>query len=209
VRFKDAAPLRLRCRACKHVFSSLGMLPPRQEDEAADEKRPGVGTVGHEGVRCPAPACGAALPTLSLAAQLDAQIRRHVARYYAGWLRCDDAACGARTRQVGVYGHRCLGPRGLGLGCQGRMHYEYSEKALYNQLLYLSSLFDVDKAKKALSRVGGGMDAEERQKLEVLGDCNRERFETAKDVVRGYLERNGRQWVQMDSLFGFMLKQTV
>ena len=39
------------------------------------------------------------------------------------------------------------------------MRYEYSEKALYNQLLYLSSLFDVDKAKKALGRIGSGMDA--------------------------------------------------
>jgi DNA polymerase alpha subunit A len=129
-----------------------------------------------------------------------------MSRYYAGWLRCDDAACGARTRQMSVYGHRCLGPRGLGLGCLGRMHYEYSEKALYNQLLYLSSLFDVDKAKKALGRIGSGMDAEERQKLGVLGDLNRERFGTARDVVQGYLERNGRQWVQMDSLFGFALK---
>jgi DNA polymerase alpha subunit A len=207
VRFKDAAPLRLRCRACKHVFSYLGMLPARQDEPPADEKQPGAGTVSHEGIRCPAPACGAVLPTLSLAAQLDAQLKLHVSRYYAGWLRCDDAACGARTRQMSVYGHKCLGPRGLGRDCSGRMRYEYSEKALYNQLLYLSSLFDVDKAKKALGRIGSGVDAEERQKLEVLGERNRERFGTARDVVKGYLERNGRQWVQMDSLFKFALKQ--
>jgi DNA polymerase alpha subunit A len=208
VRFKDAAPLRLRCRACKHVFSYLGLLPSPQEREEADEKKAAAGTVGHEGIVCPAPACGAALPTLSLTMQLDAQLRRHVARYYAGWLRCDDAACGARTRQMSVYGHRCLGPRGLGAGCLGRMRYDYAEKALYNQLLYLGSLFDVDKARKALARVGATMDAEERQKFEVLGECNRERFGTARDVVKGYLERNGRQWVQMDSLFAFAAKKT-
>jgi DNA polymerase alpha subunit A len=197
VRFKDAAPLPLRCRACKRVFTYAGMLPP----PPADEKERQIASVGHEGIRCPAAACGAVLPTLSLAAQLDAQLKRHVARYYAGWLRCDDAACGARTRQMSVYGHRCLGPRGVGLGCLGRMRYEYSEKALYNQLLYFASLFDVDKAKKSLGKVG--VDAEERQKLEILAENSRERFGTARDVVNGYLERNGRQWVQMDSLFGF------
>jgi DNA polymerase alpha subunit A len=37
-------------------------------------------------------------------------------------------------------------------------------------------------------------------------DLNRERFGTWKGVVNGYLEKNGRQWVQMDALFGQMTK---
>ena len=48
---------------------------------------------------------------------------------------------------MSVYGHRCLGPKGLAHGCRGIMHYEYTEKMMYNQLLYFSSLFDIEKAK--------------------------------------------------------------
>jgi DNA polymerase alpha subunit A len=152
------------------------------------------------------------MPNLTVVAQLESQIRQHIARYYAGWLVCDDAACAQRTRQISVYGHRCLGPKGLASGCLGRMHYEYTEKALYNQLLYLCSLFDIDKAKARVAAGAGsagagegGVAAEKMDKAGVLAECNRERFGTARDVVRGYLDRNGRQWVQMDSLFGFAL----
>ena len=35
----------------------------------------------------------------------------------------------------------------LGQGCLGRMRYEYTEKMIYNQLLYFATLFDVEKAK--------------------------------------------------------------
>jgi DNA polymerase alpha subunit A len=204
VRFKDAVPLRLRCRACKQVFSYTGMIP--KQDELVDERH--RATACHEGIRCPSETCKSVMSSLTLVAQLDSQLKYHVSRYYAGWLVCDDPACGNRTRQMSVYGHRCLGPKGLGIGCLGRMRYEYSEKMLYNQLLYFSSMFDVDKAKQNVSKFGTGFDAEEKQKLEVLGECNRERFGTAKDVVKGYLERNGRQWVQMDSIFRFVPTQT-
>ncbi len=49
---------------------------------------------------------------------------------------------------MSVYGHRCLGPKGLGQGCLGRMAYEYGEKRLCNQLLYFAGLWDVEKAKE-------------------------------------------------------------
>ena len=39
-----------------------------------------------------------------------------------------------------------------------------------------------------------------------LAEHNRQRFDTLKAVVDGYLDKCGRQWVQMDSLFGFALK---
>lgn len=57
---------------------------------------------------------------------------------------------------MSVYGHRCLGPKGLGHGCLGKMHYEYTEKMMYNQLLYFSTLFDVEKAKKISSATDRG-----------------------------------------------------
>lgn len=199
VRFKDALPLTLRCRSCKASFPFRGIIP--SQPGSPEENAPHA-TITHEGLTCAHETCKAVLPNLSIVAQLEAQIRQHIARYYAGWLVCDDPSCGMRTRQMSVYGHRCLGPKGTGLGCLGRMHYEYTEKMLYNQLLYLIKMFDVDKAVKEIEKMpDGGF-----EKIKVLAELNRERFGTAEGVVRGYLERNGRQWVQMDSLFGFALK---
>ncbi|GME25628.1 DNA-directed DNA polymerase family B pol2 [Neofusicoccum parvum] len=198
VRFKDSLPLHLRCPSCKHQSPFRGLA-----------KTPEM--VSHDGLVCTNASCGRVISTLSVASQLEAQLRQHTARYYAGWLVCDDPACGARTRQMSVYGHRCLGPQGRGLGCAGRMNYEFGDKAMYNQLLYLQSLFDADKAKSAIKKergMGKGVTGEIEEKVTVLADINRERFETWRDVVKSYLDRNGRQWVQMDSLFAFALKAT-
>lgn len=89
------------------------------------------------------------------------------------------------------------------------MGYEYGDKAMYNQLLYLQSLFDVDKTKATIKKersMGKGVNGEVEEKVTILAEVNRERFETWRDVVKSYLDRNGRQWVQMDSLFAFALK---
>ncbi|KAK0662318.1 DNA polymerase alpha catalytic subunit [Lasiodiplodia hormozganensis] len=196
VRFKDSLPFTLRCPSCKHRSTFRGIA-----------KTPEV--VSHDGLVCTNTSCGRLISTLSVSSQLEAQIRQHTARYYAGWLVCDDPACGARTRQMSVYGHRCLGPQGRGLGCAGRMGYEYGDKAMYNQLLYLQGLFDVDKTKATITKersMGKGVNGEVEEKVTILAEVNRERFETWRDVVKSYLDRNGRQWVQMDSLFAFALK---
>ena len=65
------------------------------------------------------PGCKTILRTASLQAQLDAQIRARIARYYEGWTVCDDPTCGQRTRMMGVYGRRCLRP-----GCLGHVAFE-------------------------------------------------------------------------------------
>ncbi len=190
------------------------------------------------GIHCPHATCTAPIPTLTLTAQLASQIRQHTSRYYANWLVCDDPACGNRTRTMRVYGHRCLGPRGLGTGCTGRMVPEYGEKALYEQLLYLQALFDVERAKKNAGKsnaknnnnnrnnYGGSNDgksagvpvkkepgahapdveAETQEKVSVLAELNRQRFDAVKAVATGYLEKSGRLWVAMDGLFGFAIR---
>jgi len=195
VRFKDAAPLTIRCRSCKNVSLFRGLIPL----QAGSVENSLEVVVAHDGLTCPHEACKALIPNLSVVAQTESQIRQHIARYYAAWLVCDDPSCGIRTRQMSVYGHRCLGSKGTGLGCLGRMHFEYTEKMLYNQLLYLCKMFDVDKAKKDMEKMP-------TEKTKVLAEVNRDRFETVGDVIRAYLEKNGRQWVQMDNLFSFVLK---
>ncbi|KAI9797262.1 MAG: DNA-directed DNA polymerase alpha catalytic subunit pol1 [Piccolia ochrophora] len=185
VRFQDSSPLLLRCRFCKSdPFSFDGLSSP---------------LITPAGLTCPNSTCGRTLPTLSLVAQLESAIRAHTASYYDAYLQCDDPACGNRTRQMSVYGHRCLGPRGLAQGCLGRMKYVVGERDIYNQLLYFQGLWDVDRAK-------GKAKADDRERILALAEHNRTRFGTVKGVVDKYLDKCGRQWVQMDSLFGFALK---
>jgi len=107
------------------------------------------------GVVCPG--CSNPYPVASMAVQLENRIRAHISRYYLGYTICDDDTCGARTRMMGVYGRRCLGL--MKEGCKGTVKLEvscvqiedgtdikYSDSMLYNQLLYYSSLFDVERA---------------------------------------------------------------
>ncbi|SZF03580.1 unnamed protein product [Blumeria hordei] len=178
-RFRDACRLTLRCRRCKVSFIFEGLKGSQKHCQP-------------EGIFC---TCGHRLTDTSVMAQLENQIRQQTCKYYESWLICDDQACGNRTRQMSVYGQRCLGPQALGKGCLGKMRYEYSEKMIYNQLLYFMSLFEVDKAKDKCAEA-------EREQLTALAEHNRNRFEILRGITNGYLDKCGRQWVSMDSLFG-------
>jgi DNA polymerase alpha subunit A len=142
IRFADAQRLSIRCRGCKEAFTFEGLSSAE---------------VSAVGMTCPNSSCGKSISTLSVAAQLESQIRTQAAKYYEGWLVCDDTSCGNRTKQMSVYGHRCLGPKAAGTGCLGRMSYEYSDKELYNQLLYFASLWDLEKAKSKAKVAERGM----------------------------------------------------
>jgi len=191
VRFQDAARLGLRCRECKGVTTFEGLC------DSADSCTP-------EGILCSNAECKKLFSRLSVVMQLESQIRAQTSAYYEGWLVCDDPSCGNRTRQMSVYGHRCLGPNGRAEGCLGRMSHEYPEKKLYNQLLYFAALFDTEKAKNKAKTEKEF--AEKQNRIVVLAENNKESFEGIKAVVDSYLRKCGRQWVEMDSLFGFALK---
>ena len=60
----------------------------------------------------------------------------------------------------------------------------------------------MDKAMK----VADGVKGEEGEKVKALAEWNRERFDTVKGVLDGYLKGCGWVWVQMDSLFAFALR---
>ena len=220
IRFSDCARLALRCRKCKASGLYEGLLgllgggetkenkeTNKKTDDDDDKQSANNGgsdpekktapalTVAPAGIACGA--CGATLSTLSVVAQLEHAVRLATTRYYEGWLVCDDASCGNRTRQMSVYGARCLGPRGLARDCLGRMRYEVSERDIYNQLLYFASLFDVDKAREQ-AKAGAGVDQE---RILALAEHNRVRFGTVKGVVERYLDKCGRRWVAMDTLF--------
>jgi len=191
MRYKDAARLSLRCRVCREVSNFEGLCDS-------------ISMCSPEGIACRNAECLAKFSNMSIVAQLESQIRAQTCKYYEGWLVCDDPACGNRTRQMSVYGHRCLGPHGKAEGCLGRMACEYSEKKLYNQLLYFTAIFDVEKAKNNAKSQHEYIDVKDR--VMVLAETNKDRYEAIKAVVDGYLKKCGRQWVEMDSLFGFALR---
>ncbi|KAH9884539.1 hypothetical protein F4778DRAFT_553714 [Xylariomycetidae sp. FL2044] len=199
IRYADCTRLSLRCRKCKTSAPFEGLLSHNSE---ANQATP-------QGVSCSK--CASPIPNLSVVAQVEHAIRAATSRYYEGWLVCDDPSCGNRTRQMTVYGARCLGPKGLASGCLGRMRYEYTERDVYNQLMYLASLWDVEKARaKAQSGAAGlggegnagSLSAAEKERVLALAEHNRRRFDTVKGVVDRYLDKCGRQWVAMDTLFG-------
>jgi len=193
VRFANSSPLRLACLTpgCGHSFAfhSLDADPAN---------------VSAAGITCPISTCGNALRNISVVAQVERQIRTLLSRYYEGWLVCDDPSCGNRTRQISVYGHRCLGSRGLGQGCLGKMRWEVSEKAVWNQLVLWERTFDVERAKEKAKGAVKMEEGGDMEKVGVLAEINRERFETVRGVIKGYLDKSGRQWVDMGTLFGFM-----
>ena len=191
IRFQDAARLGLRCRHCHETSIFEGLCDS-------------VIICTPDGLICSNNDCKKTFSKMSVIAQLESQIRAQTNKYYEGWLVCDDASCNTRTRQMSVYGHRCLGPQGKAEGCLGRMQYEYTEKKLYNQLLYFASLWDVEKSKtKAKSQKEY---AAVRDRVVVLAETNKDMFGQLKMVVDAYLRKCGRQWVEMDSLFGFALR---
>lgn len=93
------------------------------------------------------------------------------------------------------------------MGCLGRMQQEYSEKMLYNQLLFLAGMFDVERAREKVETMAreGSVKGERKDEIMLLGTYNRVRFGTVRGVVKEYLAKNGRQWVSMGNLFKFAL----
>uniref|UniRef100_A0A4W4EWK2 DNA polymerase n=1 Tax=Electrophorus electricus TaxID=8005 RepID=A0A4W4EWK2_ELEEL len=84
-------------------------------------------------------------------------VRRHIRKYYSGWLLCEDQACRNRTRRLPIAFSRS-GPI-CPLCCKSSLRPEYSEKALYNQLSFYRFIFDWEYAAAKV------LQAEEKQKV--------------------------------------------
>lgn len=198
-RFRTSSYLVLNCK-CGHSFRFGGILA------SPDYK------VTFNGVCCQK--CEYTFPEIKLTSQLESMIRKHIALYYAGWLVCDDPACGITTRQISVYGKRCIGASGKAMDCKGMMRYRYSDKQLYNQLLYFNSIFDVDKTKQGnLRPIRDVLEEKDGEKaipklpsgqVDALAEQNRELFANCQEVVQKYLGECGRRYVNMGSIFDFM-----
>ena len=96
---------------------------------------------------------------------IDVLARKHISRYYAGWLVCEDPGCTGRTRLMPLQFQRafpvCPTCRSVVIDVislliitilrVSSMYKEYSDDQLYTQLSYLDYLLDCQKMKQVLS----------------------------------------------------------
>lgn len=185
-RFRDAEKLSIKCPSCAVTFEFEGI-----------EQNLKINQSGQAGMACPS--CANVIPQASVALQVELLIRKYIARYYLGWTICDGPdGCGQRTRNVSVYAKRCLGFAREGGRCKGIVRLEYSDTELYNQLLYFRHLFDGD---KLLDKVKGTGRYDE---VRLLVNSNQQMISSLTEEVDRFLNKNGRRFVDMRSLFGFM-----
>ncbi|CAN7937469.1 unnamed protein product, partial [Ixodes hexagonus] len=84
----------------------------------------------------------------ALCNQVTLFIRDCISKFYAGWLVCEDTVCGHRTRRLPL---RFVKASPLCFACERSvMRPEYKTSDLYNQLRYLSKLFDFSRAVTSL-----------------------------------------------------------
>lgn len=236
-RFLNAKSLSIRCRSCGVVCDFDGIANnsvcpflASQSRASPDFPRLQGHMLSTRGFMCSDVECAQQIPTASIAVQLDLQIRSYVAKFYEGWLVCDDASCGNRTRMMSVYGKRCLVA-----ACRGQMHYEvsfffsscwcracadsgrqYSDSMLYNQILFLDGLFDGEKTRTKLtgtSKHGADyflsstlcriLTCPSSETVSNLVDSNAAVLAQLRAVVQKHLDKNGRRWVNLGSLFSW------
>lgn len=119
-------------------------------------------------------------------------IRRHIKKYYSGWLVCEDQACQNRTRRLPIAFSR-HGP--ICPACaRATLRPEYSEKALYNQLCFYRFIFDWDHA------VAKVLPAEERGRTK-LWSRDREVYRRLKEVPDKALATSGYSEINLAKLF--------
>ncbi len=148
-RFRACSRLLVRCLNCKEMSIFTG--PIRPQDMTLPVRS---GSDLLSGLSCPSESCKAPLwgcpngaASFSLIYQsIVLSLRKCLRRYYDAWLVCDDSSCAMRTQQVGVREGACNAP-----GCAGRMKPEYGDKAVYEQLKYFETLFDVERSQECLA----------------------------------------------------------
>lgn len=185
-RFKDTKDLQLHCIKCNTDFKFGGI-------QSSDDYK-----ISFKGIECKK--CSFLFYPLLVSAQLEIFIRNEIDKYYEFWLQCDN--CGLETRQISVYGRRCIGFNGTAHECKGVMKVKYTDKQIFNQLLYLKSLFDADKAiSMQLKPIDDKENSLSDSDVKTLAEQNRREFENYSKVVQKYLDVNGRNYVDLGSIF--------
>ena len=139
-RYKACKRVEITCEACKFEFNFPGPFSRASERGDASEK-PGLLC----GTNCPK--CEQPVDLSILNNKLLLAARKAVEKYYEGWLVGDDPSAELRTRQQSV--------RGKAWSMNGRriqLQPEYPSRALYEQLKYIESLVNVERAEHCIDK---------------------------------------------------------
>uniref|UniRef100_A0A6I8NI40 DNA polymerase n=1 Tax=Ornithorhynchus anatinus TaxID=9258 RepID=A0A6I8NI40_ORNAN len=183
-RYKDCDRFRFPCPNCgtENVYDGVF-------DGSGFQMQPSL-------ERCGNPACDVSTLTFTtqLINRLILDVRRHIRKYYGGWLICEEPTCQHRTRRVPVQFSRS-GP--VCPACRkATLKQEYSDKALYTQLCFYRFIFDVDYAQEKLIT---------EQEKGTLKYCNypgvSAEYRRIKSAVDKFLSRSGYSEVNLGKLF--------
>ncbi|XP_068438304.1 DNA polymerase alpha catalytic subunit [Clinocottus analis] len=146
-------------------------------------------------LRCCHVSCGSQ-PTdyvVNISNKLQHDIRRHIKKYYSGWLVCEDQACHNRTRRLPIAFSR-HGP--ICPACaRATLRPEYSEKALYNQLCFYRFIFDWDQAALKL------LSDDERHRAKLFTKECTDVYRRLKEVPDNALATSGYSEINLAKLF--------
>lgn len=122
----------------------------------------------------------------SIQNQLSLQIRQYHSQYYAGWLSCEDPACGHRTARLP---QTFAGGYPLCRLCEkGVMFREYTEKDLYLQINFFMYLFDISKNNNTKTRIS--------PQITIA-------FQQLKEMVEDWLAQSAYSIINLSKLFRF------
>ena len=139
-RYKACERVEMTCESCNLSFAFPGPFS-RPEDRQKLSDKPGLLC----GTNCPS--CERPLDLSVLNNKLLLAARKAVEKYYQGWLVGDDPSAELRTRQQSV--------RGKSWSMNGRriqLQPEYPSRALYEQIKYIESLVNVDRAETGIDK---------------------------------------------------------
>ncbi|OWZ15399.1 DNA polymerase alpha catalytic subunit [Phytophthora megakarya] len=148
-RFKDCVPLEITCDRCKMASAFPGVFGTSDKDSSL-----------FSGLLCPV--CKADFWGLDqegiygnvgddlqavLSNRLHIATRQATKKYYEAWTICSDVTCKTRTQKQSLRGN---GNICSSVGCRATTTLEYPDSALYTQLKYFESLFDIERAQKKI-----------------------------------------------------------
>jgi DNA polymerase alpha subunit A len=151
--------------------------------------------------------CKEKIPVHSVENALTQAVRAAMTTFNDGWMACEESTCTQRIRQVSIsytntgkrteVGHQCLR-----VGCHGRMEKEYTDKALYTQLVYLQSIFDYQRYDRLAERKVQGTGKEDRlERVEDKVFMIQSELQQLSRHMQGYLQQSDFNVVSLADVF--------
>ncbi|KAI9912451.1 hypothetical protein PsorP6_006539 [Peronosclerospora sorghi] len=195
-RFKDCVPLEITCDRCKMASAFPGVFSTSEKDNAVSS-----------GLLCPV--CKADFWGFDqegiygnvgddlqavLSNRLHVATREATKKYYEAWTVCSDVTCKTRTQKQSLRGN---GNICSAAGCRATVTLEYPDRALYTQLKYFESLFDVERAQKKIQEQNDRLvNTTLKTEPPVLSERHNAVLQQLRSQAEEAVHRNDYNWVK-------------